>query len=492
MERPERLSALDSAFLYIESPTAPSHGGYISIMDGPIDFESFRAGLIEKIPRLKRFRQRIQRVPLNLAHPAWVTSPDFNLDDHVHYMEFDPPIPAERADDVLLDLYHAGLDRNKPLWSFHVINGIEGDRAAIVHIMHHCVVDGTSAALFAQALYDLGPIGDGDLSAEGEEMAPTPNAVQSLIHALVDNAQAAVALVKRCPTSMLQTIRALRSPAFREGFAALRENDRAPSIRFPFNGPPSGKVAIAKTSLPFDLMRQLGAQHGGTINDVLLTIVAGGVKRYAEDCGLEIAGKYFKFQMPTNVRLPDQHGKMGNIAAPAPVHVRLDIDDPLERLSAVIERTSTVKRLKVAMGLHYAIQCIQTLMTPPGLILSEKLYGNRRLRQLEEALNRPVGTNMFVTNLPRPRMPLHIGGRKIIHRHVLVPLLPNQRMVCGALTYDQFLEITYTGDAALSPGVETLMRYTVDALDQLTESSGKSVQRHGKNPGDSDPIAEAG
>ncbi len=490
MNRLERLSALDSSFVFMESPTAPSHGGFISIMDGPIDFEAFRDGLATKLPRLKRFRQRIQRVPFNIAYPAWVTASDFDIKDHVHHIQFDTPVPESRAYEALLDIFHKGLDHSKPLWSFHIINGIEGDRAAIVHIMHHCVVDGGSAAIIAKALYDIGPVEYKEAACDEEEMPPAPNALEAFIHAIFENAVNGMAVALRSPKAILTTLRAVRTPAFREGFAEMREYDRAPGLRFPFDGPPSGKVDFATASLPFNEMRQLGAKYGGTINDVLLAIVTGGVRRYAQDCDLDVTGKSFKFQMPTNVRMPDQDGKMGNFAAPAPVHVPLDIEDPIERLQAVIARTSRIKRLKVAMGLHYAIQTIQTLMTPPGLILSLSLYGNRRLRLLEKARNRPPGTNMFVTNLPRPQLPLYIAGRKILKRHVLVPLLPNHRMVCGAITYDQNLEISFTGDVTVEPGVAAMMRYTIDAYEQLAGASDRGATS--RTPSHEEPKPAAG
>jgi WS/DGAT/MGAT family acyltransferase len=469
MSRPERLSALDASFLYIESRTAPSHGGFISILDGPVDFKQFRSGIAAKLPQLKRLCQSIQRVPLNLAHPSWATSTNFNLEDHVHHIQLDPTATEERAYESLLEIYYRGLDPSKPLWAFHIVNGIKGNRAAIIHMMHHCMVDGASAVILAKALYDNIPIDS--QSNIREEMPSRPNAIQSLMNAAVDNVVGGTALLKRSPRSIVRVLRALKSPAFREGFAAMRSFDRAPGLRFPFNGPPSGKIDFAQDTLPLAEMRRLGAEHGGTINDVLLAIVAGGVRRYAQDCDLDVAGKYFKFQMPTNVRLPNQDGQLGNFATPVPVHVRLDIDDPVKRLHAVIECTSRVKRLKLGMGFHYAIQTIQTLLTPPGLSFVETIYGAPWLRRLEAAMNRTPGTNMFVTNLPRPQVPLYVAGRKVIKRNVLVPLLPNQRMVCGAVTYEHQLGISFTGDATLSPGVDTLMSYTMDAFDQLVRAS---------------------
>ena len=469
MSRPERLSALDASFLFIESRKAPSHGGFVSILDGPVDFEEFRSGIAAKLPQLTRLRQSIQRVPLNLAHPSWTTSPNFNLDDHVHHIQLDPTAPEQQAYDLLIEIYYRGLDQNKPLWGFHIVNGIEGNRAAVIHVMHHCMVDGVSAEIFAKALYDNIPFDPG--SDMQEELPPRPNAIQSLMNAAVDDVVGGAALLKRSPRSIVRVVRTLKSPAFREGYAAMRAFNRAPGLRFPFNGPPSGKIEFAQTALPLTEMRELGAQHGGTINDVLLAIVGGGVRRYAEDCELDIKGKYFKFQMPANVRLPNQAGKLGNMAAPVPVHVRLDIDDPVERLQAVIECTSRVKRLKLAMGFHLAIQTIQTMLTPPGLSFVETIYGSPWLRRLEAAMNRTPGTNMFVTNLPRPQVPLYVAGRKIIKRNVLVPLLPNQGMVCGAVTYENQLGISFTGDAAISPGVDTLMSYTMEAFDRLVQAS---------------------
>jgi len=471
MNRPERLSALDASFLFLESRTAPSHGVFLSILDGAIDFDRFRSELEWKLPHLPRFRQVLQHVPFNFAHPSWVNAPDFALDDHLHHVQLSPPATEQDAHTLSLDVFHRGFDMKKPLWSIYIINGIEGDRSAIINMGHHCTADGAADAIMTDVLFDRTPVAAPIHQAPPTQAPPAAGRLQSILHALFDNTVDAAALLKRTPKSVVRNVRALASPGFREGYAVVREFNRAPALRFPFSGPPSGKVDLSKGSLEFRYIRQIRNRFGGTINDVLLAAVTGGLQSYAAECGLNTAGKFFKYQMPANVRMPDQSGEMGNFAAPVPVLVPLDIDDPGERLRAIVEWTSRVKRLKLAMGFHHAIQIAQTMLTPPGLCLVEKLYGNPTLRRLEAALQRTPGTNMFVTNVPRPQVPLYAAGRKILTRHVVVPLLPNQRMVCGAVTYDQRLEISFTGDATVKPGVDTLMRYTMEAFEGLVESS---------------------
>lgn len=465
----ERLSALDASFLFIESATAPSHGGFLSYLDGPVDFDRFKTELALRVDDLPLYRKVVRRVPLNLAHPTWEFDQHFDIGEHIEQIDLGPSATEQQVHDLTLEIMHRPLDMAKPLWSMHVVNGIEGGRAALINTMHHCMVDGASDGIVTETLF----ANQRDVATETpvwDKVPPRASLVSLLADALVDDAAGLAALLKSAPRSLASTLHAVMSPAFRGALAAIREYRRAPGLRFPFNKPPSGKLNFSRGTFQLAELRGICAMHESTINDVLLSIVTGALQQYAADCGLDTTGKHFKFQMPTNVRLPDQYGRMGNFAAPVPVHVPLDIDDPVARLRAVIDCTSRVKRLRLAQGLSRAIQAIQTLLTPPGLCLVETLYGAPGLRRLEAALGGVPGTNMFVTNLPRPEVPLYVAGRRILTRHVVVPLLPNQSMVGAALTYDQQLEISYTACSSVRPGAETLMHYTIEAFNELAHA----------------------
>jgi diacylglycerol O-acyltransferase / wax synthase len=479
MSRRERLSALDASFLHIESKTAPSHGVMVSIVDGPIDFDLFRNDIRRKLDRIPRLSQLIRHVPGNLAHPSWEPSTTFSLDDHLHHIELETPQPEHYAEQLTVDIFHRGMDKRKPLWAMYVVNGLEGGRSALIHSLHHCMVDGASAVMVWRILFGEDGHSSDRTAIVASERPRSQAAIPILLDALADGAAGMVELLLQGPAAAVRILRAVMSPEFRAGRNAMRAYHEAPGVRFPFNARLSGKVQMATGTFPLDQLRAVGAASGGTVNDVLLTMVSGAMQKYALDCGLDIAGKYFKFQMPSNVRRPDQNGRMGNFATPVPVQVPLDVADPHERLVAVIERTRLVKDLNLAYGISLAIQFAQTMLTPPGMALVEAAYGWPWLRSLELRIKPTPATNMFVTNIPGGTETLRIAGQRILRRHVLVPLLPNNGLVCGALSYESSLAVSYTGDAVLKPGVDVLMEYTHEAFGELLKRARNTGEASG-------------
>lgn len=431
MAKPERLSGLDTSFLHLERSGAHMHVASTSVFEGPAPtHEEFRDHIASRLHLVPRFRQKLRFVPLAQSRPVWVDDPHLNLDYHVRQTALPAPGSDEQLRNLAARIFSQQLDRSKPLWELWLVEGLNDNRFAIIGKSHHALVDGVSGVDITTVLFDLDPEPAGAPDKAPPWLArPEPTDFQLLAEALKERATSpkeiyrGVRAALRGPRQVLRGVGAT-SKMIGAGLAA-------PHSVFNVEIGPHRRFQMTQTDLA-DLKRVKDA-HGGTVNDVILSIVAGGIGRYLRARGHDTGGLELRAMVPVSVRAPDEHGALGNrvsaMMAPLPVWC----EDPVERLRLMSEEMGDLKSSGQAVGAE-----ILTKLTDfaPGTIVSQAA----RLQPAQRFFN------LVVTNVPGPQFPLYVLGRKMESIFPMVPLARRQALCVGIMSYNGQVNFGLIGD----------------------------------------------
>jgi diacylglycerol O-acyltransferase / wax synthase len=431
MAKPERLTGLDTSFLHLERSGAHMHVASVSIFEGEAPtHQEFRDHIASRLHLVPRFRQKLRFVPLNQSRPVWVDDPHLNLDYHVRQTALPAPGSDEQLRNLAARIFSQQLDRSKPLWELWLVEGLSDDRFAIVGKSHHALVDGVSGVDITTVLFDLDsePAGTPD-KAPPWLAAPEPTDTQLLGEA-----------IKERLTSPKEIYRGVRA-AFRgprqvlEGLGATSKmvaaGMSAPDTVFNVEIGPHRRFQMVQTDL--DDLKRVKNAHGGTVNDVILSIVAGGIGKYLRARGHDTEGLEMRAMVPVSVRADEEHGALGNrisaMFAPLPVWC----EDPVERLHVVTREMGDLKSSGQAVGAE-----ILTKLTDfaPGTIASQAA----RLQPAQRFFN------LVVTNVPGPQFPLYVLGRKMESFFPMVPLARRQALCVGIMSYNGQINLGLVGD----------------------------------------------
>ena len=462
----QRLSSLDASFLYYEKKEAPLHVGSTSIFDGEIPFEEFKAMLASKLPLLPRYQQKVIPAPFNVGHPIWEFDPDFNIANHIFPLQLEAPGTMEELRLLSRQLQSKMLDRNKPLWEIYVVSGLEGNRSALITKVHHAMIDGISGVDLMNISYDLSP--NPPASPKPEPFIPPPSRLRSItrnyVDSLIDNAEETMkswnefqmGLLNLLQTGLKPTARPNQQPA-QDPLATLAK----PVSVMPFNHPLSGEQEISWSTFPFKHARAIRAALGGTINDVLLTVVSSAVSRYLELHHQNTTGIALRIMVPVSMRQEDQHNTMGNQVSVMPSEIPMDIKDLLELHNYVVAKTSELKAARVAEEINLAT----TLL---GVIPASWQALTGSLANVSV----PV-YNMVCTNVPGPQVPLYVLGKKLTESYAYVPISNAIGLTCAIFSYDQKLFFNLTADARAIPDLNQKFK---PLLEQAFAELGKTAQ----------------
>jgi len=429
--KPERLTGLDTSFLHLERSGAHMHVASTSVFKGEAPTHAeFRDHIASRLHLVPRFRQKLRFVPFTQGRPVWIDDPHLNLDYHVRQTALPAPGSDEQLRNLAARIFSQQLDRSKPLWELWLVEGLTGDRFAIIGKSHHALVDGVSGVDITTVLFDLDsePAGGSD-KAPPWLASPEPTDVQLLTEAWKERLTS--------PPEIYRGIRhALRGPRqVLEGVGATSKmvsaGMSAPETVFNVEIGPHRRFQMTQTDLA-DLKRVKNA-HGGTVNDVILSIVAGGIGRYLRARGHDIAGLELRAMVPVSVRAEEEHGALGNrisaMMAPLPVWC----EDPVERLQLMTAEMGDLKSSGQAVGAE-----ILTKLTDfaPSTIASQAA----RLQPAQRFFN------LVVTNVPGPQFPLYVLGRRMESIFPMVPLARRQALCIGIMSYNGQVNFGLIGD----------------------------------------------
>jgi WS/DGAT/MGAT family acyltransferase len=412
---------MDASFLYMETPSQLAHVVGTLILDPTagdgFSYERVLHLLASRMHLLEPFRRRLVPVPMNLGHPVWIEDPDFDLERHVHRVAVRPPGTMHELAEVVADIAGRPVDRSRPLWELHLIEGLEDGKVGFVTKMHHSAIDGVTGADLMANLFDLEP--DAPDPEPPPEGSWKPEAVPSDFELMAYAAQG----IARRPRTMLKvlnrTVRSVADIVSRQRQAAA---DDRPSPALPFTAPkvrwsgaitPHRSVAFGKASL--EDMRHIKSTFGTTVNDVVLAACTQTLRQYliAHD---DLPDQPLVCSVPVSVHGKTEHEGTNQVSTMF-VRLPVQLDDPVEQLRTINAETREAKEMQNAIGADLLQDFAQFI--PPTLFnRAMRLYSNLNLADR----HRPVH-NLIVSNVPGPPIPLYTAGAQVVGVYPFGPLL---------------------------------------------------------------------
>jgi diacylglycerol O-acyltransferase / wax synthase len=448
-----RLSALDDSFLAVESANAHMHVGWAAMFRrperGPAPaFGELRDHIASRLYRAPRYRQRIAEVPLGLNAPIWVDDEDFDVDRHVLASN------ASRFPELVDSCMSAQLPRDRPLWQFCIADRLEDGRIGVVGKAHHCMVDGIAAVELASLLLDPTP-DPPPAESDGWLPSSSPGPARRLLGGVLDRILEEASLA-RLPARLLRSpgrVGELLGPAWRAQ-KALAHSIRPSEPNEPLNRQITGARHLAWFARPLADLKRIGRPFGASVNDVLLAVSAGGIRRFLRNRDREPVP--LKTMVPVNVRAEDQTADLGNRISFVFVDLPCDEPDPVRRLQSVRLEMSERKEAGIPEGGDAAMDAIRYLPRPAQHAITRRIASPRTF-------------NLTVSNIPGPREPMYMLGCELEGAYPVVPIADQHAVSVGMTTIrDQACFGLYAASESL-PDSDRLAEAVDASIDELLE-----------------------
>jgi len=467
----EPLSYLDSSFLALESRTSHMHVAGVAVFDaaplkaedGGVDIDRIRAHVASKLQYIPRYRQRLEWVPYD-RRPVWVDDAHFTFDYHVRHTSLPRPGSDQQLKELAGRIVSTKLDRNKPLWELWVVEGVSEDRFAIIAKIHHCMIDGLSGVDLTTILMNVVP--DSTLE-EIPEWTPRP-APSSTQLAVAEAARFTRRLIDglgnlgdRVKDGKTITDRTLDKSI--AALTSLRSGWLTPSDRTPLNPDIGPNRRFDWTALELADIKAIKNSLGGSVNDVVLAITAGALRRFLiEQRDYDIGAAEFRIMNPVSTRSLDQKGKLGNQVAMWLVELPIDESDPTTRYQLIKERTRHLKETKQALGAATIVEVSSG--TPITLLsLANRVVGSKL---------RPF--NMTVTNIPGPQFPMYLLGAQMQANYPMVPLWAQHGVGIALFSYNGRLLWGLQADYDALPDTDMFLESIHASFKELQELAASS------------------
>jgi diacylglycerol O-acyltransferase / wax synthase len=461
----DRLTGLDSSFLHLERDSAHMHVAGCSVFLGTAPaYEELLEAIDSRLHLVPRYRQRLAFVPLHQGRPVWVDDPHFNLQYHVRHTALPRPGGEAELKRLAGRVFSQALDRTRPLWELWLVEGLADGRFAVLSKTHHALVDGISGVDIATVLFDASAEPLPAAPPDHEWAArPLPSSAQLLADALLERATVPGEVVR----GVRATLRGPRTMAGRAGRAlgsvsALAWTGLRAAPTSPFNvriGPHRRFTWVRADLAQFKAIKN---SLGGTVNDVVLAVVAGGLGRYMRRHHQSTDGVELRAMVPVSVRADVERGALGNRVAAMWATLPVGVTDPVERLRTLSGQMKDVKRSGQAVGAEILTR-LSGFAPPTIMAQAARLQARQRL------------FNLVVTNVPGPQFPLYLLGRELESIYPMVPLAENTALGIAILSYNGQLNFGLVADYDALADVEVLADDLRAALDELAAAAGIAV-----------------
>lgn len=412
----QQLSALDATFINVETRNAPTHISSLMVYDqttapgGLVTFKGILANVESRLHLARCFRQKIVRAPGGFDHPYWIEDPNFDLEFHVRHIALPKPGDWRQLCIQAARIHSRPLDLNKPLWEMTVIEGLDNVEGlpsgcfAILTKIHHAAIDGVSGVELTAAIHDLEPEGRPEPPKQPWVAESEPSILELAVRSTINNV--------RQPLRFARILSEAAPPAIRGYLEKVRDRDdegeAEPVPRTRFNGKVSQHRVFEAASFSLDDVRQIRkCVPGSTVNDVILAVCGGSLRRYLEKHH-ELPRESLTAFAPISTRTQDQAGTAGNQVSGMLVRMHTDEVDPVKRLEKVHRTTVVSKEMTEAVGARTMTDITQTL---PGALTG--IAGRLVARTGLMSRMRPIA-NCVVTNVPGPQVPLYFTGAKLV------------------------------------------------------------------------------
>ncbi len=463
-----RLSGVDSAFIYGETPTWHMHVCSLIIadpsdMEDGFDVERLKRQLVERLPQVPQFRWKLVEVPLHLDRPGWIEDADFDIDYHVRRIAVPSPGGSDELNRLVGDLASYQLDRSRPLWELWVIEGVEDGMVAIFAKIHHAIIDGASGAGLSEILLDLEPDPpQRDLVERGNVGTHAPHPLDLMARGMLSFAVTPWRFGRLAGQLVRQGIEVARA-------ASNPERTLPPmgigTPRTPLNGEIGPHRRFATSTVPLDDVKAVKNAFGVKLNDVVLELCAAAIRRWLIDQD-ELPDDPLIAQVPVSLR-SEGDDEVGTKVGAMFTSLATDIEDPGERLLAIHAATQSAKEMREAMAVHKIMGLTEA--APPRMIsLASRMYS---LAQLDR--NAPPPMNVIVSNVPGPPFELYMAGAKLKGMFPLGPLLYGNRLEITVISFMGRLDFGFMADRDNAPDPRVFADFIPEAMRNLEKAAGR-------------------
>ncbi len=470
-----QLTSLDAQFLALENARQTGHVGSLAIVDpatapgGSFGYDELTALLAARAPQLPPLRWRLAEVPLGLDHPYWVEEAEIDLGYHVREMALASPGTDEQLAEQVARIVSRPLDRARPLWEIYVIEGLESGCVAVLTKIHHAVIDGLSGAEIMALLLDLTPEGREIGPADDTLADPAPSSLQMLGLGLLGLPRYPVRMLRALPRAIPNiedtpfgifpgagTVSKLASLARRDG--VQRPGLTAPKTLFSGRISPHRRFVFGQLSL--DEFKAIKNKYGTTVNDVVVAVCAGAVRRWLLEHD-DLPETPLVAQVPVSVRTGEQFGTYGNriLLMAAPLHT--EMHDPVERLQATHEALAEMKERRGALPAEL-LQDANNFIPPAVFARAARLtFGYSTSRP-----GRPTW-NLVISNVPGPQFPLYMAGAKLVANYPVSVITDGMGLNITVMSYMGHMDFGIIADRDQMPDLDLLMTYLREEVEAL-------------------------
>ena len=469
----EELSGLDASFLYLETPKVPMHIGGVAIIEGSLQFDDFRQFMQDRLHTVDKLTQKLVTVPLSLDKPYWVEDPDFDLSQHLHQTRLPSPGGWKELRALASRLFSQQLDRERPLWEFMFVEGLDSipqvpkGSVALISKVHHAGFDGKSGADLMAMLYDI---------------SPKPRVVPPAPKKIVEEIPGAVSLVAKSAYNLLARPGKLPSLLWDTGKSTLKAGALSlnPAVTLPTLPIRAPKTSFNDTveaqrvwnSAILDITRVKAIRKvvpGATLNDVILAICAGALRRYLLEKD-ELPQNSLVAMIPVSTRTDDEKNAMGNQVSAMYVELATDLQDPIQRLEKIHHNTVVGKLYQDAIDAKSLISYAELI--PFGLAgVAARYYSHAAVAKKHKPF-----FNVIITNVPGPQIPLYLAGHKLVVNMGTAPIFDGMGLIMPICSYNGTISISPTSAANLMPDLDNFTRFIRQSANELEEVAQRKLK----------------
>lgn len=482
----KQLSGLDAAFLYMETPTTYGHVTGLMIFERPRpDYDPYAAVYAKYaalVGWLEPLHRRVVEVPFGLDHPYWVADPHFDLDFHVRELQLARPGLADQLAEQVCRIVARPMDRSRPLWEAYVIDGLADGRWALLTKYHHATIDGASGQLMLQLVTDTSP--DAPASQPGPAWQPEPlptdtELLRLALQHLARNPIKALRVQSRIVRQLADAagIHGLSSAAAVAGSAVKRiaqlGSGERPKIGLPTSPPPrtpwnktiTAHRRFAMRTASLDNVKQLKAATGGTVNDVVMAICAGGLREYLLAHNA-LPDRPLWAMVPVSIRTGDEADPWTNRVSAIVAELPTDCADPVQRVARCRDAMQQAKRLHELVPAAELVDLSQystPVLATAAVRLAARLH-------LANRVSLPF--NLVISNVPGPRQPLYFAGAKLCHQFPVSVVTDGLGLNVTIVSYLDRIDFGFIADRDLIPDLWDLADMHIDEIGRLFDATG--------------------
>jgi WS/DGAT/MGAT family acyltransferase len=464
------LSGVDAAFLHLETPQTPMHVASLFLFELPKgyrrDFHAVvRRELARRLSLAPVLERRLATMPLQFADPVWVHDDAVDLDYHVQRVTLPPPGSLRQFEDCAASLHAELLDRARPLWRLCVIDGLESGQVGYYFKVHHAALDGLAGVQLARTLFDTSPRPAATRRVQADRLGPAeqPGSLELAAAALRHDAGQYVKLLRHLP-DVVRTLAGMFEPSPPAARGRLRQNF-AFGPRTPLNVPINAERGFAGLSLPLDALKSLAAAHDVKLNDIVLALCSGTLRRYLAHHG-GIPRQPLTAAMPVSLREAGDSEYTTQATMPL-VNLQTHIADPLRRLRAIRDAAGAVKAM-VRQAKGIVPMDFPSVGVPWLLHGLAELYGRSRVTSVMPPL-----ANVVISNIPGPQLPLYAAGARMCSYWPLSIVEHGLGLNITVMSYAGTMGFGFTTARCAVPDAEQLTHALAAAFEELVAKTPK-------------------